>query len=76
MGYEELDWFTTASAPAVWVSASYAYDPVDNLLAATVRDPMRLMTLDAFSDWRYFITGRCLLRRPCGCRCARKRRTG
>lgn len=36
LGYDDLDRLTSASAPGVWGTASYAYDPVDNLRAATV----------------------------------------
>ena len=36
MGYDDLDRLTAANAPNVWGSASYAYDPVDNLRATTV----------------------------------------
>jgi RHS repeat-associated protein len=36
MGYDDLDRLTSTSAPGVWGSAAYAYDPVDNLRAATV----------------------------------------
>lgn len=36
MGYDDLDRLTSASAPNVWGSASYVYDTVDNLRAATV----------------------------------------
>ena len=36
LGYDDLDRLTSANAPSVWGSATYAYDPVDNLRAATV----------------------------------------
>ena len=36
MGYDDLDRLTSANAPGVWGNASYAYDTVDNLRAATV----------------------------------------
>ncbi|MFT7723419.1 MAG: RHS repeat-associated core domain-containing protein [Roseateles sp.] len=36
MGYDELDRLASANAPNVWGNATYAYDAVDNLRAATV----------------------------------------
>jgi len=36
MTYDDLDRLSSASAPNVWGSASYKYDPVDNLRVANV----------------------------------------
>ncbi|MBT9457267.1 MAG: RHS repeat-associated core domain-containing protein [Burkholderiaceae bacterium] len=36
LGYDDLDRLTSASAPSVWGTASYGYDPVDNLRTAVV----------------------------------------
>ncbi len=36
LGYDGLDRLTSASAPGVWGSASYNYDPLDNLRTSTV----------------------------------------
>ncbi|MCE4538542.1 HNH endonuclease [Pelomonas sp. P7] len=47
MGYDDLDRLTSTSAPNVWGSATYAYDPVDNLRAATVGSRASTFNFDA-----------------------------
>ncbi|MCH7342473.1 RHS repeat-associated core domain-containing protein [Pelomonas sp. CA6] len=46
LGYDGLDRLTSASAPNVWGSASYGYDPVDNLRSAVVGVRNSLMNYD------------------------------
>jgi YD repeat-containing protein len=36
MGYDNLDRLTSVSAPAMWGSASYTYDTLDNLRTSTI----------------------------------------
>lgn len=47
LGYDDLDRLTSASAPGVWGTASYAYDPVDNLRAATVGSRSTVLSFGA-----------------------------